>query len=167
MKWFFATKKDETFNARDFHPRFCKTDVMWCGNFQHFYWVRFRISVFIQQDFLKFSVTFIKVNTKKIQNAKIQKFFRKDLAREFESGIFFQFQDNIQAEFYSAEWIWSVKFYFHAEIPLVMWCQKSVFLSQVRNLFSPSSRKWIQTLFSRIFGLDSVSFNSLKIVEFI
>lgn len=30
-----------------------------------------------------------------------------------------------------------------------MWCQKSVFLSQVRNLFGRSSRKWIQTMFSR------------------
>ncbi len=32
------------------------------------------------------------------------------------------------------------------------------FLSQVRILFSQSSRKWIQTLFSRKIGLDSVSF---------
>ena len=26
-KWFFATNNDETFNAREIHPRFCKTDV--------------------------------------------------------------------------------------------------------------------------------------------
>ena len=32
------------------------------------------------------------------------------------------------------------------------------FFSQVRILFSQSSRKWIQTLFSRRIGLDSVSF---------
>ena len=33
-KWFFATESAKIFNARELHPRFCKTDVI-CRRFFH------------------------------------------------------------------------------------------------------------------------------------
>ena len=98
-------------------PRFCKTDVMWCGNFAVIGQLDSVSAVFLVSNILKFSVKFVKSDTNNIQNVKIQKFFRKGFACEFLSA-FFSFRKLFSRRIF---FIQPRKFkalnLFHAEIP--------------------------------------------------
>ena len=106
---------------------------MWCGNFAVIGQLDSVSTVFLVSNILKFSVKFVKSDTNNIQNVKIQKFFRKGFSREFLSA-FFSFRKLFSRRDSVSDVVSEISF-----------------LSQVRNLFSQSSRKWIQTLFSRTF----------------
>ena len=116
MEKFFATNNDETFNAREIYPRFCKTDVMWCGNFAVIGQLDSVSTVFLVSNILKFSVKFVKSDTNNIQNVKIQFFFRKGFACEFLSAffcfkkLFFKRNLNQQREFKTLNFIFTQRF---------------------------------------------------------
>ena len=122
--------------------------VMW--QFRSNWSVRFSFNGILVSNILKFSVKFVKSETNNIQNVKIQIFFRKGFAREFLSAffcfrkLFFKRNLNQQREFKALNFISR-----RDSVSDVV--SEISFLSQVRNLFSQSSRNWIQTLFSRIF----------------
>ena len=123
--------------------------VMW--QFLSNWSVRFSFSsLFCQQNFKNSASNFKNSATKNIQNVKIQNFFRKGFACEFLSAffcfkkLFFKRNLNQQREFKALNFISR-----RDSVSDVV--SEISFLSQVRNLFSQSSRNWIQTLFSRIF----------------
>ena len=97
-------------------PRFCKTDVMWCGNFAVIGQLDSVWTVFLVSNILKFSVKFVKSDTNNIQNVKIQFFFRKGFAREFLSAffcfkkLFFKRNLNQQREFKALNFIFTQRF---------------------------------------------------------
>ncbi len=134
-----------------FTPRFCKTDVMWCGNFAVIGQLDSVSAVFLVSNILKFSVKFVKSDTNNIQNVKIQKFFRKGFACEFLSA-FFSFRKLFSRRifFIQPRKFKALNFISRRDSVSDVVSEIS-FLSQVRNLFSQSSRNWIQTLFSRTF----------------
>ena len=123
---------------------------MWCGNFAVIGQLDSVSTVFLVSNILKFSVKFVKSDTNNIQNVKIQNFFRKGFACEFLSAffcfkkLFFKRNLNQQREFKALNFISR-----RDSVSDVV--SEISFLSQVRNLFSQSSRNWIQTLFSRTF----------------
>ena len=123
---------------------------MWCGNFAVIGQLDSVSTVFLVSNILKFSVKFVKSETNNIQNVKIQNFFRKGFAREFLSAffcfrkLFFKRNLNQQREFKALNFISR-----RDSVSDVV--SEISFLSQVRHLFSQSSRNWIQTLFSRTF----------------
>ena len=110
-KWFFATNNDETFNAREIHPRFCKTDVMWCGNFSAYFQQSDSVSSPLFSKILKIQREICKNQSDEIFRAlNFKNFFGKFLRASFFQRFYFQ-EVVFQAEFYSAAWYSSVSFF--------------------------------------------------------
>ena len=124
---------------------------MWCGNFAVIGQLDSVWTVFLVSNILKFSVKFVKSDTNNIQNVKIQNFFRKGFAREFLSAFFSFRKLFFKQNFFIQQRKFKALNFISRRDSVSDVVSEISFLSQVRNLFSQSSRNWIQTLFSRTF----------------